>query len=177
MRAIAALSLLGLAACQGGKGDIDDKRVAVPEDGLSYAEPTGYAGHRDRDAWVLSGEGDRARTTIAIRTAPNREWASDVGGRGRPADLIIPAVKTALGALPGAELGPVRERSHDLYPAYELELTFSPPGKSGQKYQRRHAVVFADERVIHVFHTAPVGRLAATAADFDRVVDSIREEG
>jgi hypothetical protein len=60
--------------------------------------------------------------------------------------------------------------------AVAFDLTFTPRKGGGERYQRRHVVIFGNEFAYHVIHTAPEGKLADTAEAFDAVVRSLREE-
>ncbi len=173
IRRIVAAAVL-LVGCRGEEESAE--RIVVPDDGVSYLAPAGYTARRDRDTWVLSRQGERARTTIAIRTVKNADWSTD-GSQGRPPDVVIPATELALKALPGAEVSRTRSREHAEYRASELSVVFTPRSRGGERYERTHVTLFAPEHVIHVFQTAPAGRAAITAGDFARVVDSIREDG
>ena len=60
--------------------------------------------------------------------------------------------------------------------AFAFDLTWTPEGQGGARFERRHVVVIGRGRVLHLLHTGPAGSLADTQKDFDAVVATIREE-
>lgn len=161
------LPLLVATACA---GDVDSgPRYLSAEDGVSFARLPGWDLSRERATLILKGEGP---ATIAIRTIP-REGTSEPRNQSN----VFPAVKTTLRALPQARvIGPTDIDTAE-YRAVAFDVEFTPPGRTRQRYQRRHVTLLAESRVIHVFLVAPLGQLESARRDFDAIVTSIREEG
>ena len=141
-------------------------------DQLSFEVPDNFRVTQDRDAWVLVGEKERAGVTIVLRSVPRDGWGED-----RSPETLSPAVETVLRALPGSTVrGPV-EIDSAAYPGFAFDLTFQPPSKRGERFRRRHAVLFSAGRVFHVLETWPANRQESGKPDFERVLGSVREEG
>ena len=169
MRA-ALLLAIALSACDSGdrSGDIH----VDPQDHVSFVVPAGFRLIRDRDAWVLVGEKDLSGFTIAIRSVARSGWSED-----RDLDMVESATEQALRAYPDASLrGPTRLEDAP-YPGFAFDVTFRPRSKKGAAYRRRHATLISTERVFHVVETWPATRSEKTRREFQRVLDSVREEG
>lgn len=151
-------------------GDVDSgPRHVSAEDGVSFARLSGWDLSRERATLLLKGEGP---ATIAIRTIPRDGWSEP-----RNQSNVFPAVETSLRALRHARvIGPTNIDIAE-YRAIAFDVEFTPPGRTRQRYQRRHVTLLADNRVIHVFLVAPLGQLESARRDFDTIVTSIREEG
>jgi hypothetical protein len=163
--------LVVLTACQ-SSDNVGGARI-FDEDAVSFVPPEGWDIHRDRDTLILVGSphGPAARTTIAVRTAAADGWSE-------PRTLANVTASTArvLSALPGATVrGPV-DFEHTVYRGKAFDVTWTPR-KGGQRYQRRHVTLEANDHLYHVLHTAPEGDLDATKDTFARVIDTLREEG
>ena len=89
----------------------------------------------------------------------------------------FPAVETSLRALPQARVIGPAEVANAPYRAVAFDVEFTPPGRTRQRYQRRHVSLLAEDHIIHIFLVAPLGQLESSRRAFDTVVTSIREEG
>jgi hypothetical protein len=172
IRAPVALLVLALAGCQAGDGDAP--RQQSSEDGISYATLAGWSVRRDRDTVILSGspKKEQSRCNIALRTVPITGWSEP-----REPDNVLPSVANVLAALPGAEVSAPTEVDHPRYRAVAFDVTFTPRSRKGEKYRRRHVVLFLDHKITHALLTAPKGQLEAALPEFEQVVRSIQEEG
>ena len=167
-----AASVLLLAACQ-SSDDVRGARVFA-DDAVSFAPPDGWEVRRERDTLVLIGSphGVAAHTTIAVRTAATAGWSEP-----RTLDNVAASTARVLRALPGAVVrGPVPVE-HPVYRGKAFEVTWTPPGRDGRRYQRRHVEIEASDHIYHVLLTAPEGQLGAGEKAFVRVIDTLREEG
>jgi hypothetical protein len=168
---IASISVVVLAC-----SNSSTERVVLRENGISYDQPEGYSTHLDHGAWVLAVPDREPKISIAIQAARNDDWSSDTF-RGRAPKIVIPALRTALKALPDAVVGTTEVRSHPLYKAVETKVTFSHPHDKRKRYERRYVTLFGRSRVMHVILTGLEGMLEQATADFAVVVASIKEEG
>jgi len=166
-RRLIALLLLAVLAGACTDSSYSGPRYTSSEDGISFAQLPGWDVSRDRATLVLHRPGRAA--TIAIRTIPRDGWSAP-----RTADNVVPAVGSALRALPGAHVkGPTELTTAD-YPAVAFDVDFVPRGHG--RYQRRHVTLIADDHIIHIFLVAPDGQLSASRRDLETIVKSLREE-
>jgi len=164
---------LSMAACQGGGDNSRSGKIHVADqDHVSFAELDGWSLRHDRGTWVQVGQGERELSTISIRSVDRNGWSED-----RSPELVLPATETSLRALPSAQVHGPKDLDHPVYPASVFAVTFEPRSKKGKRYQRRHVVVFGDQRIFHVLLTAPDGAIENSQKPFDTVVNSVREEG
>ena len=163
-----ALALGGLSACQSGMAD----RIDLPEDGVSIEVLKGYDTSREKGSTVLrSRDKDKGGSTLIVRRVDYDER------NDRSKDELVEATKLALEGYPEAVVkGPLPEM-RGIHDAVRFELSFAKKPKSRKRYERHHAVVFGSEAAYHVIHTAPNGQLSAAAKDFEKVLDSLEEEG
>jgi hypothetical protein len=170
MRSALSLVLVLSVACQASEEN--KNRHTAEEDQVSFAIPDGFRLRRDRDTWVLVGQQARSRSTIGVRSVPRDGWSED-----RSPDSVLPATELVLRDLPGAEVtGPVK-LSHPAYPAFAFDVVFEPRSRRGERYRRRHVVLFGESRVFHVLATSPDKQSQALKAAFERVLETVREEG
>ncbi len=160
-----SVSLLAtLAACQH-----EGPRFTSEEDACSFSELSGWKADRARGSLLLR---DGSGASIAIRSVPaTNDWVEP-----RTPELVNPAVRKVLGALPEAELsGPTPVRTGLQGAAFEV--TFQPADKKG-RYLRKHVVLYGEEtdRVYHVVLTVPEDDADKGSKAFEKVVDSFREE-
>ena len=160
--------MAGAAACAA-----DVPRYVARDDHFSIAPLDGWRAERQLGSVVFVqdevGEGAGA-ATIAVRSVP-KDWAER-----RSPELLLAATEKVLRALPGAQVsGPVKV-DKDGAAAFAFDLTWTPEGQGGARFERRHVVVIGRGRVLHLLHTGPAGSLADTQKDFDAVVATIREE-
>lgn len=153
-----------LMACQS-----EPSRFTSAEDACSFSELDGWKAERQKGSLLLR---DGSGATIAIRSVPaTGDWVEP-----RTPELVNPAVRKVLDALPEAELsGPTPVRSG--LDGAQFEATFQPAGKE-RRYLRKHVVLYGQEsdRVFHVVLTAPEDEAEKGSKAFERVVDSFREE-
>lgn len=156
-----------LLACQGQPAP----RMVLEEESVSFVELAGYNIEHDRGAAILTTENtDKKRSSIVIRSVRYD------GRHDRTAEAALEATGESLAAMPGAKVtGPVPV-DHPRYTAMRFDVTFKPH-KKRRSYQRSHVVVFAEDHIYHVLHTAPEGHLGDAAKDFERVIDTLEEEG
>jgi hypothetical protein len=134
MRAILGLAVAGLlAACstddRGGNIHVDE------EEHVSFSVPDGFRLSRERGAWVLVGEKERAGATISIRSIPRAGWSED-----RSPDMLRPLMKSALAAYPGASVKGPTEIADAPYPGFAFDITFQPSSKRGARYRQCRSV-------------------------------------
>lgn len=168
-----------LSACSGNSGapkagdDYKGARYVAAEDHFSICALPAWRAVRERGAVVFADTAPgHERATIAIRAVPIvGEWTE-----ARTPEVVLPATEQALNALAHGRVSAGTELSRTDFRAMQWDLVFDPPGVGGRHYARRHVVLIGDQYVIHVIHTAPEGQLDATAATFQAVVDSLKEE-
>jgi hypothetical protein len=158
------------SACQ--TEDDGGPRTMSAEDGISFARVDGWSARREQGTLILSSEQEgKDRVAIALRGVPKDGWS-----RPRTEKNVLPSVELVLRALPRARVeGPV-DIDHPSYRAVEYDVRFKPNSRSAI-HERRHVVIFADSRIIHLFMTGQTGTLEKSRPDFERVLASIREEG
>jgi hypothetical protein len=159
-----------VAACQSGDrgGDIH----VDPRDHVSFAVPDGFRLTRDRDAWILVGEKERAGATILIRSVARDGWSQD-----RSSEMVLASTEIALRAYPGASVKGPTKLDDAPYPGFAFDLTFEPRAKRGERYRRRHATLISAGHVFHVVETWPATQDETARRDYRHVLDSVREEG
>jgi hypothetical protein len=161
-----------IASCQVESDD--EIRTMFVEEVFSLVTPAGWDVRRDRGTIVLVEKAGLAyrEGTIAIRSVPVT-GCSEVRTRRN----VLPSTEKVLRALPGATMIGPNEVEHSRYPAVAYNVVFTPQGQRGENLHRRHIVLFSPERVIHVLHTGSKDEIDRGRAVFDRVIESIREEG
>jgi hypothetical protein len=164
-----------LCGCQQGTSDYSGPRHLAEPDQISFARLDGWTLRHERDTWVQTRRDGESSTSVAVRAVPRDGWIEE--GTPRSEESVIPATEEVLRALPGAELRGRTELSHPAFKATAFDLTFIPRPRPGDRVERRHVVLIGASKVFHVLHTGPVGDLARTRRDFERVLRSIREEG
>ena len=167
MRSALALSAaLGLLACSGPSAP----RTILEEESVSFTELADYKIEHQRGAAVLTtDDAKKRRSSIVIRSVRYDER------HDRTPEAVLEATGEALAAMPNAEVSDAVAIDHPSHTAMRFDVTFRPH-KKRRGYQRTHVVVFAEDHVYHVLHTAPKGHLGDAAKDFERVVDSLEEE-
>jgi hypothetical protein len=167
-RTLVLLALVG--ACE--PNDPGDSVHMAHEDHVSFVIPAGYRLTRERDTWVLVGEGEREGSTIALRSVPRDGWSED-----RSPEMLRPAVEQVLRGFPDASVRGPAVVENAPYPGFAFDVTYAPPSRKGQRVRRRHAVLVSTGRVFHILETWPVTHAESGKADFARVISSVREEG
>ena len=165
---VVALMAAGAAACAA-----DVPRYVAKDDHFSIAPLDGWRAERQLGSVVFVqdevGE-DTGEATIAVRSVA-KDWAER-----RDTAQLLAATEKVLRSLPGAQVsGPVKVDKAGAA-AFAFDLTWTPEGQGGARFERRHVVVIGRGRVLHLLHTGPAGSLADTQKDFDAVVATIREE-
>jgi len=164
--------LVSLAACQGA-ADRDNPQTFA-EDSVAFVPPKGWEIKRDRDTLLLVGGSPKSTTrpTIGIRAVSVSGWTEE-----RTQDNVLPNTEKVLRALPNAEITGPFDVEHPIYPAKAFDVTWTPRSRQGQRYQRRHITLVATDHLYHVFLTAPEGEINKSRPDFERVIESLREDG
>jgi hypothetical protein len=171
VRALAAIgALVLLAACQPSDRSA---RFVSAEDGFSIRALDGWDHRRERGSVVFAAPEELgAGSTIVVRAVPLEASAA----LGRTPDGVFAATETVVQTMPGADVVALREPArHGSMRGLGFRVTYVPPGKRA-RYDRHHVVLVGRDRVFHLLHTAPAGQLTATAALFDGVVSTLREE-
>lgn len=171
------LALLCTVACgQESKPRSDDysgPRFTSEADHFSVRELPGWSQRRDRGSVLfVAGSAGLTRNTILVRAAP----LAGESAEPRTAEVLLPAVEQSLHGLPGARVSAPRELERADFRAVVWDVSFTPAGLGGKRYERRHCLLVGTKFLYHVVATAPAGDLAATADVFASVVDSLREE-
>lgn len=151
-----------------GQPAYDGPRFTSSQDHFSVAQLDGWSVSREFGSTVFANE----RTTIAIRSvAREGDWVAE-----RTPELVFPAARRVLEALPGAKQ--VRQTEVDVgdFEAVSFEVEFRPSQKV-EAYERRHVVLVGEHRVFHVMHTGPKGQLHPSEVAFKRMLETLREEG
>ncbi len=163
---VAASATLGLLACSGPSAP----RTILEEESVSFTELSDYDIEHEIGAAVLTSDNaKKKRSSIIIRSVRYDER------HDRTPEAMLEATGLALAAMPNAEVSDATPVDHSEYTAMRFDVTFRPH-KKRNSYQRTHVVLFAEDHVYHVLHTAPKGHLADAAKDFNRVVASLEEE-
>lgn len=172
MRAASFSIVLVVAASIGCQSESYERHRPTDRD-YSIRSLDGWTERVHGEAVVFVGDPElgQERVTISIRDARLR--ASDVPDTSST-EVVLAGTRSVLEALPEVEMTTERTLRRSGFVGADYSLSFVPSGKQ-ERYDRRH-VVLVGERIYHVIHTAPAGQLVSTAAVFDEVVASLKEE-
>jgi hypothetical protein len=158
------------ASCGGGTERPEPEQIFQNrEHGYSVGQPEGWTTSNDRGSTRFSPA--NGKQTIVVRSAlrPNEI----IEGKPTSNDDVIAATRKVLAQLSPRVGGPNPIDDAELT-GVEFELTFKPPSV-GTLYQRKHVVLFGQQRIFHVIWTAPQGEGFEEAA-MRLVVSTLKEE-
>jgi hypothetical protein len=147
-----------------------DQTVTSHQDGYSTLVPIGWTYRRETGALVFTSSGSRPSTIFVQSGRLSGEWVKE-----RTPELILNATERALRSLPQAIVKSPVTLNKRGFKAVAFDLSYAPRRGEGRRYDRRH-IVLIGKRVLHVVHTAQSGALGETAAEFQFVVDNLKEE-
>ena len=184
-RAAFALAAIVLAGCNTPKDAFEplpgravgaSETYRSPKDHFSVALPAGWKLTEEYGSLVLAADGDpRKRDSILVRAA-RIEGGGDSAEKRTP-EVVLPATKRTILGLPGATLETERPVQYAGLAGHEYTFSFMPKGKPGQRYERRHVVLFGTGgNLFHVVHTGRPGALRRTRGEFESVLSSLKEE-
>jgi hypothetical protein len=167
---VLVIALAGLATSSCNRGQ---DRFRSEQDGFSIRALPDWQADREKGSVIFRGPRapGTAETSIVVRSVPLdrvRPRARDTGG-------LSEAVAGVLAGLPASVVSRPELSGHPRLEGTRYAATFEPPGKSG-RYARTHVAVLGDAHLFHLMHTAPEGALDQSAALFDEVVASLREQ-
>ena len=170
---VAVVAFAAVAGCQAEGFE----RYVSQEDRISFRALDGWGHSRERASLVFSGEAagfDGTRIVVRAVKVPKAQR----GHERRSFERVAEATKQVLSSLPDAKVfGPFPD-VHTSYRSARFSLSFQDR-ETGTRYDRRHVVLIAPDQsqIVHLFVTAPAGKLPETASLFDEVVATASKEG
>lgn len=148
--------------------------VSFPSEGYSTLVPRGWSYRRERGITVFTSPRRSSTGTATVFVQPANHALERA--RKQTPEAIMAATERAIRLLPAAKVTSHNAIKRGEFTGVEFDLSYRPSTSSDRRYDRKH-VILAGKRVFHVVHTAPEGQLRLTAAEFESVLQNLREEG
>jgi hypothetical protein len=171
---LAALLVVVGAACGDGRpaaSDYSGPRYTAATDFFSTRELPNWQVKRDHGSVVFVAP-DASGVTISVRAVPlTGDWTTP-----RTAALVYPATEQVLRGLPHARVSGGDAVQTNAMEGRAYDVSFEPPERAGQRYDRKHVVLLGTKHLFHVLLTGKAGTLGDAMKIFDEVVATLREE-